>query len=289
MIDELKESILKQLTPQLEKTNELLRNQLTEMIDKIKEMLIQQFGKTFAEFNESTQAIKKWQEDHRQHVEQLTEAFNTAATGIREIRNECENIPLAMGSLKSLMGELDERVKAFAEMKKSAEESFPIIKRHLDQIGGDLQQSAAGFTGLKDTITATYTQASELAKQHQAEISRQIIRITAKVTESADAMTKQSEQATRNVLESLQTTTENIISENQNAATQQRESLAQIVTAVQKATDDCATDTKRALEQMATDNAQQVSDAMAEIAKKWGEQQIGIAEKLSEIIRRIET
>ena len=272
LIAELKQAIIDQLAPQLEKTNDMLREQLAEMITKIEEALIKQFGKTFIEFNAATQAIKKWQEDHRGQVEQLTAAFNTTAEGIERIRSDCESIPITMDELQTLLGELDARVKAFADMKAQAEAAFPLIKQQLDAIGTDLQQSAAGFAGLNQTITDTYAEASKLATDHHHQLSGQVKYITEQAKASADEM-----------LASMKSATGEVIAENRNAATQQRESLKQISTAVQKTTADCVATTTASLTEIAEKNAQQVSDTMAEIVKAWGARQIGLAERLAEI------
>ena len=92
LMTELREVIVNQLSEQLKETNTLLREQLSEMLDRIEEALIKQFGETFKQFNEATQAIQKWQEEHRQHVEQLTEAFELTAKGIERIRADSESI-----------------------------------------------------------------------------------------------------------------------------------------------------------------------------------------------------
>ena len=55
-------------------------------------------------------------------------------------------------------------------MRQQAEQSFPVIKQHLDQIGTDLKNSATGFTGLENTIRQTFENADReskrLAQQH---------------------------------------------------------------------------------------------------------------------------
>ncbi len=155
LMKELRSVIVDQLTEQLKQTNDLLHTQLSKMLDRIEKALIDQFGETFKQFNEATQAIKKWQEDHREQVEQLTKAFKAVASGIEQIRAECKSIPDTMERLKTLMGELDERLKAFSNMKETAEQSFPVIKKHLDAIGNNLQNSASGFESLETTIKAT--------------------------------------------------------------------------------------------------------------------------------------
>ena len=165
LIEELKDAITNQLVKQLEETNKLLSKQLNEMLKRIENMFINEFGKTLRQFNEATQAIKKWQEEHRQHVEELTEAFKLAATGIEKIRTECESIPATMEELKKIMGELDERLKAFAEMKQKAEQAFPMIELWLRKIGDDLKKSAAGFGGLPEIISNVGTEMTGSAEK----------------------------------------------------------------------------------------------------------------------------
>ena len=203
------DAVVNRLVKQMEKTDELLRKQLGDMIARIEKALIDQFGKTFTEFNEATQAIRKWQEDHRAHVEELTAAFQITATGMEQIRANCESIPATMGQLRTLMGELNERLQAFADMKKSAEESFPVIKTHLDSIGADLRESAGGFKNLDETIQ-------------------------------------------------------------------------DIVAKVSKAAEDCIARTENAMEEMRDKNAQMTSEALATIIKEWGDNIVGISDKLAE-------
>ena len=209
LADTIVEAVINQLVKQMAETNEVLRQQLGDMIARIEKALIDQFGKTFKEFNEATQAIRKWQEDHRAHVEQLTAAFQMAATGMEQIRANCESIPATMEQLRTLMGELNERLQAFADMKKSAEESFPVIKTHLDSIGVDLRESAGGFKNLDETIQ-------------------------------------------------------------------------DIVAKVSKAAEDCIERTENAMDEMRDKNVQMTNEALAAIIKEWGDNIVGISEKLAE-------
>ena len=321
LIGELRETILNQLAEQLKKTDELLREKLSEMLDRIEKALIDQFGETFKQFNEATQAIKKWQEEHRAHVEQLTAAFQTTAEGITRIRVECESIPATMEQLRTLMGELDERLRAFADMKKSAEESFPVIKGHLDSIGADLKKSAEGFSGLEETITRSYEQAASLAQQHIAtaqshieNVGAEINRTAAQLTETAGSMITESRAAaaqhqeamqaaanemqnalatlTENIrkqfsdsAEEIKTAAENMISESRNASVQQREEIRTLVDNAQAASQRCIEETQTALTQMAEQHAQTTSDAMANIAEQWGQNMTGIANQLRQTIQ----
>ena len=262
LMKELRTVIIDQLAKQLQQTNELLRQQLGKMLERIEEALINQFGKTFQQFNEATQAIKQWQEDHREQVEQLTEAFKLTTQGIENIRRDCDSIPDTMVQLKQLMGELDERLKAFADMKREAEQSFPVIKENLDKIGSDLQKSAAGFTGLERTITETYTKVGDLAQEHIETVEGQI----------------------NKVANQLKETTENAINESRNASNQHQKEIRNIAKTVAESSEQCINETREHLTKLAEDHAQTVSDAMTAIAQKWGENMVGIAKKMGEMV-----
>ena len=227
LMDQIEKVIVNQLTEQLKITNALLHKQLSEMLDRIEKELFKTFGEPFKQFNEATQAIKKWQEEHKEHVEQLTAAFRETAQGIEKIRADCDRIPATMQKLRRLMDELDERLKAFAEMKTQAEQSFPTIKKNLDAVkdnldavGSDLRKAAAGFKGMEGTIKETMNKiigdvenASEqctkatqealtgMAKGHAEEINKLMEGIVQKwgdnmvgIAEKAAEIIKQSEQ-----------------------------------------------------------------------------------------------
>ena len=271
LMKQIDDVIVNQLTKQLQKTNDLLHKQLSEMLDRIEEALIKQFGETFKQFNEATQAIKKWQEEHKEHVEQLTAAFQETAQGIGKIRADCESIPATMQELTRLMGELDERLKAFAEMKTQAEQSFPIIKENLDAVGNDLRSAAAGFEGMGDTITQTYQQARILAAKHIAAANEHIEKVE---TEINQAINKVSES------------TQKMMEESENVSTQHSQEMKKIIDEVQNASQRCTQDTQEALTEMAEKHAQAINDLMEGIAQSWGENMVGIAEKAAEIIRQ---
>ncbi len=360
LMKELRVVIVDQLASQLEQTNKLLREQLTAMLDRIEEALIKQFGETFKQFNEATQAIKKWQEDHRQHVEQLTEAFETTAAGIEKIRVDCESIPDTMKQLVNLMGELDQRLQAFADMKESAEQSFPVIKKHLDAIGADLEKSASGFTGLEETIRQIHKQAGDLAQQHIEtaqqhieQVGSQINRTAEQVASASEGMITESQKAsdqhqqeirgivdavhnasqlciesTQNTLtklaerqaatvkemheraseltqkhitsaqrhveqignqinytvEQVASASESMITESRNASIKYQEEIQEIVNVVKRESERCVENTQSALTQLAEQHAQTTNNTMAAIAERWGENVVGIAEKMAQAI-----
>ena len=271
LMKQIEDVIVNQLTEQLKITNELLHDQLSEMLNRIEEALIKQFGETFKQFNEATQAIKKWQEEHKEHVEQLTAAFQETAQGIEKIRADCESIPATMQELTRLMGELDERLKAFAEMKTQAEQSFPIIKENLDAVGNDLRAAAAGFEGLEDTITKTYQQAQTLAAKHIAVANQHIEKVE---TEINQAINKVSES------------TQQMMEESKSVSTQHTKQMQEITRQVQNSIVECTEQTRQSLTKMTEDYTKSVSGVIEEITERWGDNMLGIFEKAAEIIKK---
>lgn len=173
----IRDTLVKNLDQLMQDIHEIIGKQLgdrlKELIDEIQEALIKQFGSTFVQFNDAVQSLKKWQEDYRVQVEELTTAFNETAKGIERIRSDCEKIPVTMEVLQRIIQSTDDRIeelgghlRAFADMKQQAEESFPTIKGHLDKIGADLKESANGFEGLEETIKSTFKNSAEIAGQH---------------------------------------------------------------------------------------------------------------------------
>lgn len=248
----IREALVKNLESLVTEIRDIVGKQLAEsiqsLIQNIEEALIKQFGRTFIEFNEATQAIKKWQEDHRTQVERLTDAFNLAAARITQIAMECEKIPPTMDQLQEIVTiahrdveALNRQVEAFAGMRRQAEESFPLIKKHLDEIGGNLAESAKGFSGLEDTIRSAFQNAREethrIAQQHFEDVGE----ISARMRD-----------------------------ELKNA---QRESASKVTEIVQSA-----------IKQF----NKEIDEELNRVARAWGEQMVGIAERVRELIDKIE-
>ena len=178
-LDQLTESIQNALIASLDdlirEVREVIAKQLKDsieaLISRIEEALIEQFGKTFIEFNQATQSIKKWQEENRQHVHQLTRAFELSARGIERIAKNCESIPATMQSLSEIMIAVNREVNtlhglldSFAKLGEQAEKSFPLIKQNLDKIGMDLANSARGFSDLRRELQTIFEEAQQSLK-----------------------------------------------------------------------------------------------------------------------------
>lgn len=198
-------------------------------------------------------------------MELLTETFKTTATGIREIRTDCEAIPLAMEQLKELMGELDEHLKelderliAFAEMKDRAVDSFPKIHENLEIIGTNLKNSAESFNGLEKTISDTYTRAAELSQAH--------------ITDLETQMNQTAEQVRKTV--------QDMITQTGNASIQHQTEIREIIDKISETSERCLTETKQKLTTMAEHHTNVITEKMTGITTSWGKSMVGMAEEM---------
>lgn len=198
-LDQLTESIqnalIASLNDLIREVREVIAKQLKDsieaLISRIEKALIDQFGKTFIEFNQATQAIRKWQEENRLHVHQLTRAFELSARGIERIAKNCESIPATMESLSEIMKAVNREVNtlhglldSFAKLGEQAEKSFPLIKQNLDKIGMDLANSARGFSDLRKELQTIFEEAQESLKSIAEEHLRNVDQVAKSMTQT---------------------------------------------------------------------------------------------------------
>ena len=190
----------------------IIANQLAEslrnLIRNIEEALIKQFGSTFVQFNEATQALKKWQEDHRTQVERLTEAFNLASRSITKIAEDCRSIPPTMEQLRTVVQtahhdveSLNRQVEAFAGMRRQAEESFPVIKKHLDEIGENLSGSAQGFSTMGATLRNVFESAEQETRRIAQNHLENVQRIAADMSRTLENAQRESAERVTGIVE----------------------------------------------------------------------------------------
>ena len=250
-----------------------LGESLQKLIREIEDALIRKFGETFVQFNDATQALKKWQEDHRSQVEQLTAAFDQTAKGMASIVEGCEKIPQTMLQLQEVVGtahltveSLNRQVEAFAGMRQQAEESFPVIKQHLDKIGDDLAASAKSFEGLENTIQATFSNMEQESKA-VAEKTAQSMRGMA---ESMNAAFQYAEQETRKIAQQHSENVTHIIANmRQTMENAQSESASKVTGIVEKVTEQFS---------------QAMEAEVFRVAQAWGENLVSIATTAREAI-----
>lgn len=292
LIDEIRTVVGKQLGESLEK-----------LITNIEKALIEQFGTTFIEFNQATQAIKQWQQEHRSQVIELTNAFNLAAEKIESIAKDCQKIPPTLDKLREAVGlahtnveSLSQLLASFADLRKQAESSFPTIKEHLDRIGEDLAKSAEGFSELGETLHRTFesaeAQTRRIAMQHAEEVSR--------VAESMRGLVEnvclESSEKIASVVQSLESSIEGAF----NAAEQQTrhtvhqhsENVAKMAESMRQSIEGACSQASSQVAQIVQQSIATFEKAMTEeanrVARGYGENMKAIAERCAQAIEAID-
>lgn len=195
----LVENLQQLMTDIREVIGEQLKRQLEQLVAEIREVIIERLGNTFIDLKDATIALNEWQRQHRAQVEQLTAAFNLAAERIAAIALDCEKIPPTMERLREIVETahrdveaLNRQVEAFAGMRQQAENAFPRIKEHLDEIGQNLSKSAEGFAGLEGTIRATFENAERESRRLVEQHTQNVEGLAAKMRETLENAQRES-------------------------------------------------------------------------------------------------
>ena len=277
----IREALAKNLATLADEIRDIIGKQLgdslRQLIASIETALIEQFGKTFVEFNDATQALKKWQEEHRAHVEQLTAAFNLAAERIAFIAAECEKIPPTMERLREVVEtaggaveSLNHRVEAFAAMRQQAEESFPVIKAHLDKIGADLASSAKSFEGLEETIRSAFQNMERESRQAADRHAQSMGAMSASMLDALSAV----ESETRKIAKRHGENVRQLVDDMTATLGKAQEESAQKITGV--------------VEEAINRFSREMSREIDSVAREWGGNLVSIAERAKQAIDAVE-
>ena len=213
LTETIRDSLIKNLENLIDDIRNIIEKQLGEsllnLIGSIEDALIKQFGATFVEFNQATQALKKWQEKHRAQVEQLTTAFDLAARNITKIADDCQTIPPTMEQLRTIVHtahrdveSLNRTIEAFAGMRQQAEESFPTIKKNLDEVGEHLSSSARGFETMDATLRNVFQSAEQETRRIAESHMENVERITADMSRTLENAQQESAAKVTAIVES---------------------------------------------------------------------------------------
>ena len=180
-----------------ENNSKALIEALESVIRDFNTKLTEQFGENFKQLNAAVGKLVEWQENYRQQMEELREAFNHArdnleksSTSMASIDQATQRIPEHLDNLEGVykklseqLGELSERLEAFSNMKEGAEAAFPAIQGGLDKLTGSLQEQMGGLT--------------ENLKEHFGDL-------TNRIGENLDGLAKNLEEGIDKSLEKVQ-------------------------------------------------------------------------------------
>ena len=211
----IREALVENLKNLITEIREVFKNELSkslrQLIDRIDKTINEKLGQKLDQFNQSVDLLRAWQMQHREQVRELTVAFREVATGIKDIKDNLAKIPETMTALKESVimahgqiTDLDNRLKAFADMKDKAEKAFPAIDKKLDEVLTALDGVAKNFAGLDDAVkkihTETMTQiegsherAKKVAENHASEVKKLVADMRAETKQAVSDLRKEME------------------------------------------------------------------------------------------------
>ena len=212
-LDGLSEAIRNALVTNLQQLMEELRNMLGEQLEKQLKQLFQEIrqelGKTFGSLESSVNALNQWQQRHREQLEQMTNAYNTAAAQIVVIAAKCEKIPETMSQLRSIIEtangdieKLNHQLQAFANLGKQAEKAFPNIQDCLNKVRSDLENSAKEFEGLESVIRDNFKKAVDT---HAESVEAMVKNLLEQLEKANTASFKEVTRIVQNALDTFST------------------------------------------------------------------------------------
>lgn len=260
-----------------EDSSKALIEALEAVIKDFNEKISEQFGENFKQLNEAVGGLLDWQQEYKEQVKQLTEAFLVAKTGIDDVRNSVEKIqdstqkiPAHMDAVETVFTATDERMKqlydglaSLDEMKKNAEDAIPFIQAQLSGLTEGLKKS------IEDELTSIDKQLGAM-RENQAEAQSTVKELTSGLndlmTESlsnSEKMYLQQMEKFTGVLDSLNMGADNVLESTQKVGVQVGEMITDF-TNEQRST---SQEIKRRIDETLADNAETMNQSFQALDK----------------------
>ena len=211
-------------------TQKLAKNNTDALIEAVKKVMEDfnakindNLGDTFKQLNSSVENLVKWQSDYKDYLDNYDKNLRSAISAIKSSDDTLENISNNMNSLpdsvnsfgalikqvgiitdhqKQHINELDDRLKAFSEMKSKAIDAMPTIQNNLEnmttrlkddmnEVSNTIKQSSDKLTNISET---QIKHLDDVTKHLDANISNSInsmneniIKVNEKVSTNIDA------------------------------------------------------------------------------------------------------
>jgi len=149
-------------------------NALIEALEKViadfNEKINEQFGENFAQLNEAVAALLVWQQEHKEQVRALTEAFTETQRGIEIVKTSVETIESSTASIPEQMDkiqevfqatdnrmvELHEGLSGLSEMRQQATDALPFIEGQITNMTAGLEKNVTDQLGfLKERMESS--------------------------------------------------------------------------------------------------------------------------------------
>ena len=142
-----------------EKMGEINQKALVEAIQQVMDdfnaKITDQLGEDFKKLNESVQSMVQWQEQYKEHIENLTNRIESSINAIEkskdilsEIDKSLQEIPKTTESLKEIINtvqlqitNIDDQMNSFVKMREQAIEAMPLIEKRLTEMTDGLSNN----------------------------------------------------------------------------------------------------------------------------------------------------
>ena len=219
---------------------------LEEVMRDFNAKINEQFGDNFKRLNEAVERILVWQDQYRQQMGELAQAFQlasesvvTSSQALARMTPHYESISVVASNLERVLTttisqqqDLERHLQAFSQLAESAQSAFPQIEQNLNRL-------TEGFSDHVKDATNTTTEAIQNQNQqlgslvinmNQA-ISLLAERLEEKFSDSSDRMSQQLESYTNNLSDSIESSTQ----QTQQAIQSQSDRLGTLATTTNEA------------------------------------------------------
>lgn len=128
-------------------TNELI-SALSDVIEQFNAKITEQFGDNFKQLNEAVGKTVEWQQQYREQMNELTDAFLLALEGIEKSQDALENIANSSRSIversdsiascaekmEPILHTMNDQLETFRDLRQKAEDSLPTINNNFDEL-----------------------------------------------------------------------------------------------------------------------------------------------------------
>ncbi len=214
---------------------------LEEVIKDFNQKISEQFGENFKQLNEAVGALLKWQEEYKNQVEKLTEAFQKTQIGIESIEQSTAKIPEHMQKVETAFDKTEERVEQLykavgnlSEMRETAKNAVPELQQSIESMTSGMKESVdSQLEVLKNQMLSM--------QEAQSNTSNEIRGLTSELGELVKTSLDQTEKSFRQqmdkfegVLNSLNMGADNVLESTQSVAKQVKEIIANFSTEQEK-------------------------------------------------------
>jgi chromosome segregation ATPase len=265
-----------------EDSSKALIEALEAVIKDFNEKISEQFGENFKQLNTAVGGLLDWQQEYKEQVKQLTEAFIETQKGIAAVQTSVEmietttqRIPQQMEAVESVFEATDERMKQLYEglsslddLRQNAESAVPFIQEQLSELTEGLK------TSIEDELSSIDKQLN-LMRDAQSDSQAVIKELTSGLNDlmkeslsNSETMYHQQKEKLEGVLDSLNMSADNVLDSTQKVG-EQIEAMIKGFADDQRASSD---EIKRRINETLADNTETMNQSFQALDQGMQEQ-----------------